>query len=230
MRSLVTVVAALTTAAVAFTATPVTASRADLSACDLIPLVRLKSVLGQQNITILDEAPGTSSADNTSGVTRSYCNGVAWTGVAPKSPAGVRRAAATGRGAAFAIDTWVPDEASTYVDKWTLGGFSDLVELVTNVSLAAVIAPNLPEFRGARVRVLTVVGKKFGGDGATGAMLTPRNMPNVRGVGGAWWSSQSQAFITIGFETSASKATVKRLNQLAGIGVTTFGLNPLLLR
>ena len=64
-----------------------------------------------------------------------------------------------------------------YSDKWTLGGFSDLVELVTDASLAAVIAPNLPEFRGAHVHVLTVVGKKFGGDGATGATMIPRNMP-----------------------------------------------------
>ena len=217
---------ALAAMSVAFAATA-SASRADIDACDLISPAQLKTILAQQHVGILADESGTSSADNTSGVTHSYCNGVAYSGAQPKTPAGVRHALANGTGAGFAIDTWVPDEASADVDKWTLGGFADLVELVTDTSLEAIIAPGLPLFRATHIHVLTPVGAQFGGDGAAGAAAIPRNMPTVRGVGGAWWSSQSTAFIAIGFETSAKKATVKRLNRLAQVAVTAFGLKPL---
>jgi hypothetical protein len=216
---------AVLAASIAVTTTP--AANAATTACDLISLSHLKSILGQQHIAIVDEAPGTSAVDNPSGMTHSYCNGVAFTGAAPKTPAAVRRAAANGTGVGFAIDTWAPDEASSDVDSWTLGGFADFVDLITATGLEALLAPGLPLFQSNHVHTLTPVGTQFGGDGALGMTMTPRAIPRARGIGGAWWSSQSAAVIAIGFETSTGRATVKRLNQLAKLAVSDFGLNPI---
>lgn len=213
------------TAAVLVLATSASARRTDLAACDLFTIAQIASILGQKHAMFYKEAPGDSGPDNTSGVTHSYCNGLAWGSTQiTQTPAGLKQALRNGTGAAFKIDTWAPDEASLYPGKWA-SDFGTMIDLLTSAGLRALVAPDLPAFGGSNPRVLTAAAPNVGGDGAIGVIVTP--MPQVRAIGGAWWSSQAEALVVIGFETSVKKATANRLNQLAQIGVTAFGLNPL---
>ena len=200
---------------------------ADLDACSLISTGRLASIFGLQHVQILRNIPGTSADDNIEGVTHSVCNGVAWSGTPPTTPSGVRRALANGTGAAFAIDTWAPDDASRYVDRWTTKGFE---ELTVDASKAAVLFPALPAFRPYHIHRLLPVGGKVGVDGGVGGTATPRRVTGVRAGGGVWWAYPSSAAVSIAFEGSARKPTVEQLNRIAKIAVAAFGLNPLQLR
>jgi hypothetical protein len=222
-RSVLTSIAAGIALALAPAATP---RAADLDACSLIPTGRLASILGLQHVQILKNIPGTSAHDNSAGVTHSICNGVAWSGTPPTTPAGSRRALANGTGAAFAIATWAPDDASQYVDRWTTKGF---VSLTDDASWAAVMLPALPAFRPYHFHGLLPVGGN-GVDGGVGGTATPRRVTGIRAGGGMWWAYPSSRVVSVAFEGSARKPTVQQLNRLAKIGVAAFGLNPLQLR
>jgi hypothetical protein len=202
-----------------------TAHRSDLAACELIPTAKLASVLGFQHVQILRDLPGTSASDNVSGVTHSVCNGVAWNGAAPTSPAGVKAALVGARGAGFAIDTWAPDDASTYVDTWRNKGFESLVSGGVSALLYTLGFPGQNHLQ----RLLPVGGKP-GVDGAIGALATPTALPGVRTAGGGWWAYPSYAVVAIGIEGAASDPSLGQLNELAKVGVTAFGLKPLTLK
>lgn len=223
-RSVLISIAAGIVLVVAPTAAPRGAER---DACSLISTGRLASILGLQYVQILRNIPGTSARDNGEGVTHSVCNGVAWSGTPPTTPSAVQRALANGIGAAFAIDTWAPDDASLYVDRWKTKGFE---ELTVDASKAAVLFPALPAFRPYRLRRLLPVGGAVGVDGAVGATATPPGLTQIRAGGGVWWAYPSSAAVSIAFEASARKPTVEQLNRLAKIAVAAFGLNPLQLK
>lgn len=202
-----------------------TARRSDLTACELIPTAKLASILGFQHVQVLRDLPGTSASDNVSGVTHSVCNGVAWSSAAPTTPAGVKAALAAARGAAFAIDTWAPDEASKYVDEWKTKGFDKLVAGGVSALLHVVLTGGQNHLQ----RLLPVGGKP-GIDGAIGAVATPIGVPGARAAGGAWWAYPSYAVVAIGIEGAASDPSLGQLSELAKIGVTAFGLKPLTLK
>jgi hypothetical protein len=223
-RSVLIIVVAGVALALATTAAP---RGTDIDACSLISTGQLASILGLEHVQILRNIPGTSARDNSEGVTHSVCNGVAWSGTPPTTPSGVRRALANGTGAAFAIDTWAPDDASLYVDRWKTKGFQ---ELTIDASKAAVLFPALPAFRPYHIHRLLPVGGKVGVDGGVGATATPRIATGIRAGGGVWWAYPSSAAVSIAFEGSARKPTVQQLNRLAKIAVAAFGLNPLPLR
>lgn len=201
------------------------AHRADLGACELIPTAKLAAILGFQHVYVVKDLPRTSAADNVSGVTHSVCNGVAWSGAAPTTPAGVKAALAAGRGAGFAVDTWAPDEASKYVGRWKAQGFDRLVGGGVSGLIYAVLIGGQNHLQ----RLLPVGGKPEV-DGAIGALATPVGVPGARAAGGAWWAYPSYAIVAIGIEGAASDPSIGQLNELAKIGVTAFGLKPLTLR
>lgn len=216
---------ALAAAALALPAAS-SAHRTDLTACELISPAKLASILGVEHVQIVNSLPGTSAKDNTSGVTHSVCNGVAWSGAKPTTRQAALLALATGRGAAFALDTWAPDEASTYVDRWTSKGFGQLI------NPAQVGWVELPEFGSATVyHVAKLVSHSVpGADKAFGLIGNPGAVTAIRAASGTWWSEQSMAIVSIVFADTASRPTVKQLNELAAIAVTAFGLGPLTLR
>jgi hypothetical protein len=208
-------------------ATTAAARNADLDACSLISTGQIGSIFGLQHVQILKNILGTSAHDNTAGVTHSVCNGVAWSGTPPTTSAGVQQKLASGTGAAFAIDTWAPDNASANVEKWKTKGFD---QLTGNATKAAVLFPALPAFRPYHIHRLLPVGGKVGVDGAVGGTATLQVMTGIRAGGGVWWAYPSSAAVSIAFEGSARKPTVEQLNRLAKIAVGAFGLNPLQLR
>lgn len=200
-----------------------TARRADLTACDLISTAKLAAILGVQHVQIVKDLPGTSATDNVSGVTHSVCNGLAWSGTPPTTRSAALRALASGRGAAFALDTWAPDDASTYVDRWKSDGFDSLTGPAIIGSLTL---PGLGSFKAYHVKRLSAPGQ-HGGDGALGLIGNPLALTTIRAASGTWWSDQSSAIVSIVFADTASRPTVKQLNEIAAIAVAAFGLNPL---
>lgn len=209
------------------TATAAAPRSADLDACALISKTQIATVLGFQNVKVLKDIPGRSAKDNTSGVTHSVCNGVAWNGAPPTTPAGVRTALENGSGAGFGIDTWAPDDASSYAAAWENSGFS---KLTTAIALGAVfgqfVLPN-----SLRIHRLLPVGGKAGVEGAVGLTATPASgAPPVKAAMGSWWAYPSHAVVAIGVEETASAPVVAQLDHLAKIGVAHFGLAPLTLR
>jgi hypothetical protein len=223
-RSLLALVLAATALALP---TASTAHRSDLTACELISTGKLAAILGVEHVKIVKNLPGTSAADNTSGVTHSVCNGLAWSGIAPTTRSAALLALANGRAAAFALDVWAPDDASTFVDRWKSQGFD---ALVAGATTGVITLPGLPAFKPYHLRRLLPVGGKAGVDGAVGISGTPRGVTGVRAASGSWWSYPSAAIVSIAFVGSARNPTVKQLNEIAKVVVSAFGLAPLTLR
>jgi hypothetical protein len=197
----------------------------DIDACSLLSTTRIGAVLGQRNVEIRKNVAGKSSADNVFGVTHSICFGVAWSGAEPTTAAESRLAAANGRAAAFAIDTWAPDESSRYVARWKAEGFD---RLTNGFTAAAILFGGLPGAPSYRLHRLLPLGAKAGVDGAIGATATPA--PGIRSAAGAWWAYPSYALVSIAIVGAANDPSVAQLNELAKVAVTTFGLAPLRLR
>ena len=203
-----------------------TARRSDLTACDLISAAKLAAILGVEHVQVVKDLPGTSAADNVSGVTHSVCNGLAWTGAAPATRSAALFAVANGRGAAFALDTWSPDEASKYVDRWKSRGFGSLI---TGSHVGFLVLPGLGSFKTSHVKRL-FSPYQTGGDRAFGLIGNPLGLTAVRAASGTWWSNPSAAIVSIVFGDTARRPTVQQLNQIAAIAVAAFGLNPLTLK
>ena len=219
-----TLLTLLTAAALALPAAS-TAHRSDLPACDMISSAKLAAILGVEHVQILKALPGTSSVDNVSGVTHSVCNGVAWSGTPPSTQSGALRALSSGRGAAFALDNWAPDEASKYVNRWKSKGFD---ALTLGTSWGVITLPGLPPFKPFHLHRLLPTGGKPGKDGAIGVTGSPSGaLSTIRVAAGTWWSYPSSAIVSIAFGGSARNPTVTQLNQIAQVAVTAFGVKPL---
>lgn len=221
---------ATTALALASTASP---SRADTNACDLFSITQIRAIFGMHAAGLFQMIPGTSAPDNTSGFVHAVCTGFAWNGKLPTKRGALLEGLATGSVVAFAIETWEPDAASTYVDQWTSTGFDDRFGAITSGSVNAILAANLPGLRPLAIHSLKASGASAG-EGAAGMTdtLFGINDPRprfVHGVGGAWWDEQEASLIAVGFETGGKRATVARLNHFAHLVVGRFGLTPLTL-
>jgi hypothetical protein len=187
------------------------------TACELISPGQIRSILGLGNVLIQRDIPGTSSRDNIAGVTHSACLGVAWSGAPPTSPAATRQALASGRGAAFAIETWTPDDESKYVARWTDKGFDTLTGAALLGSLSWL---GLPAFKPLHPHSL----KAGAGANATGITATPIGIPGVLAAGGVWWNESSYRVVWVAIEESSAQPVVKRLNRIAKIAAPHFGV------
>ena len=195
------------------------AHRSNIDACDLISTAKLASILGVQNVQIQSNIPGTSSVDNVSGVTHSVCNGLAWSGAAPTTKTSGLLAVASGKAAAFALDTWAPDEASKYVDRWTGKGYDDL--LGPSI-IGALVLPGFPPFKPYhphRLHPRAVADEAIGVSGNPSDALT-----TIVAASGVWYDAKSSAIVSIAVGGSARNPTVKQLDRIAAIAVTAFGL------
>ncbi|MDX6513608.1 MAG: hypothetical protein QOE36_3112 [Gaiellaceae bacterium] len=207
-------------------ATPAAPRSTNLDACSLISTGQLASILGLPHVEIVRNIPGGSGPTNSDGVTHSVCNGVAWSGTPPSTPSGIRSALASGTGAAFAIDTWAPDDASASVDRWKTKGFPRFVT-TAGTAVVALGRMALPvAVKPSHPHLLLTVGGNTVDASAFGVTGTPRKHSGIRITEGTWWSGPAFAAVSIGFEESAAKHSVKQLNRLAKIGVAAFGLKP----
>jgi hypothetical protein len=211
----------LTVAALALPAAS-TARRSTLDACELISTAKLASILGVQHAEIERNIAGITSPDNVSGLTHSVCNGLAWSGAAPTSQSGALQAVANGDAAAFAIDTWAPDNASRYVVRWTGKGYDDL--LGTSI-IGTVVLPGFPPFQPyhlQRLHAPTKGGDAIGVSGSPSATVT-----TIRAASGIWWSDKTSEIVSIAIGGSAHNPTVTQLNRIAAVALAAFGLKAL---
>lgn len=184
--------------------------------CSFVAASQLRSILGVGHIAYLKDLPGTSAPDNTAGVTHSVCTGVGWSGSQPSSPAASLAALRRGRAAAFAVETWAPDDVSQYVGKWT----DTTYDTMTGVGLIQGLAlPMLPFGQRHQVRTLHPPGNGWNAIG-----LTAVPMSGVLTAGGAWWNDSTYSIVGIAIAQSSSRPVVKNLNKIAGIVITNFGL------
>lgn len=204
-------------------ALPPTASANDPNvtdnACNMIITDTFKQILGGSSIELARDITAQSSKQNGSGVLHSVCNGYIWSGAKPGSRAAALAALRSGRGSAFAIDTWEPDDQSEYVDTWVNKGFSRLVKSPL-VALPDVLAQVLPGFK--RYQVSSFKPSTFGALGARGVRATP--MPGVATGGAVWWraSEAMVAFVSLG--VGAGRPLVPELNKVGALLVANFGM------
>jgi hypothetical protein len=190
------------------------AANADDNACGLFTTsTQFGQILGGDNYQIVRDLTAKSSADNTSGVLHSVCNGYIWSGAKPKTRAAALAALRAGTGSAFAVDTWEPDDQSPYADKWVTNRFPLLVK----GSFSKL--PNLPGL--ARLNVRSFKPKTFG-IGARGILSNP--LPGVGAGAALWWkaSEAEAAFVSIG--AGARRPLVREINQLGALIVGGFGM------
>ena len=136
MRSSLAVLVLVSLAALVTAGDAVSRSN-NVDACSLISKSQIESVLGLQSVMIEKDIVGMSSPGNTSGAVHSACVGVAWSGAPSTTPAGARQKLADGTGAAFAVESWAPDNASRYVRKWNTRGFTALTRSYAGLRAAA---------------------------------------------------------------------------------------------
>ena len=173
-----------------------TSASSSAAACALLPAARIASILGLQNVMISKNLPGVSSTDDTSGVVHSLCTGVAWSGPPPTSQAGALAALRRGTGAAFAVETWRPDDQSRYVDTWRSKNFDTLT------SHATIVADALP-FASAFVAHHPHVLAPAKQGSAVGLTATPRGVTGVVAAIGLWWDDATAKAVGIAFEESS---------------------------
>ena len=197
-----------------------TFANADDNACNLfVNTSFLGRMLGGDEIEVLRDITGKSSADNTEGDLHSVCNGVVWSGAKPKTRRAALGALQSGRGSAFAVATWEPDEESPYAAKWTGKPFSLLIN--TSI-LGSVVLPGLPPFAPYRIHKFTP--KKFArkGLGANGVLGTP--FVGVAAGEALWWSPAEHEIVSVSIGTTPRRPLVKELNELGAIVLGGFGM------
>src|SRR2546423_1345914 len=90
--------------------------------------------------------------------------------------------AADGTGAAFAVESWGPDNASRYVRKWNTRGFTAL----TLSAARGAVFGDLPAFQPLNLKPLVSQGRAAGADRAAGLTATPFGVSAIRAAAGPW--------------------------------------------
>jgi hypothetical protein len=194
-------------------AMPVSAS-ADDNACGLfVKGTQFKQILGGNTYELVRNITAESGETNTSGVLHSLCNGYIWSGAKPANRAEALAALRAGRGSAFAVDTWEPDDQSPYVDDWVEKRFPLLVK----GSISKL--PSLPGL--ARVNARTFTPKTFG-IGAKGFLANP--LPGVSSGGALWWKASEAEAVFVSIGVGGRRPIVKELNQLGALVSGAFGM------
>jgi hypothetical protein len=155
-----------------------------------------------------------NDVDDSGDNVRYVCNGAAWSGSAPTSFQTALATARAGRGAAFGIEAWTPNEGSPYADQWP----DDYDELTGNFDIHAVTFPGLFTNRGWPSKHVNPV--HFGYQ-ATGVVVQVGSGPakGLVAAVGCWWNDSALSAVCLLVEEAPGKPIVTQLNQLGKIAV-----------
>ena len=186
------------------------ASRAvvESNSCPPVPAGQLQSILGLQSSLQMRNTVDSGEAD------KYICNAVAWSGTTPTSFQGALRTAKSGRGAAFGIEAWTPNEGSPSADQWP----NDYDKLTGRFDIEGVVFPGL--FTNAGWPTKHVDPKGFGYQ-RTGDVVTVGSGPakGLVAAVGCWWNDNALSAVCLLVEEAAGKPVVNHLNALAKVAV-----------
>lgn len=179
------------------------------TSCPPISAAQLHTILG-----LPQSIQARNTVDDSGDAVRYLCNGAAWSGPAPTNLQGAFRIARAGRGAAFGIEAWTPNDGSPSADQWP----NDYDKLTGRFDIEGVTFPGLFTNMGWPSKHVNPV--HFGYQ-ATGVVVTVGSGPakGLVAAVGCWWNDSALSAVCLLVEEAPSKPVVKHLNQLAAIAV-----------
>ena len=208
-RNPIVVALAISAALAAVSAATAARTTAESNSCPPITEARLQSILGLPNVL-----RARNTVDDSGSAVRYQCNGVAWSGPPPTSREAAFQLAKSGRGAAFGIETWRPNEGSPSADDWP----NQYDKLTGGFDIKSVVFPGLFTNAGWPTKRVTPVGLGYQ---RAGDVVTVGSGPakGLVAAVGCWWDDNALTAACLLVEEAAGKPVVQHLNALAKIAV-----------
>jgi hypothetical protein len=218
-------------------ALPAAAVGGSTNACELVPVSKLKSILGLSNVFVEKNEPAHHYPQESDGKAQSTCYGLAWSGPKPTSHKQAEEKLANGSGAEWSWETYAtdtaapPEDVASWVGPTTVNGkpdpgeYTDIRDSLEGGGLKELIAalkylhglqggPFFPPHLGAEA------------SGGYEARIPAKGvLSHVRGAGAYWTDESSHSIIEITIvQGKHASAVKKKLEKVAKIAVPAFGL------